>query len=78
MTLSNRRYDIDWIRVIAIGLLVIYHVAVGFQPWGIMIGFITTKKNMGVIVDSHDYAECVANTSLVFCVRDGSISRFKK
>ncbi len=39
-----RRYDIDWLRVIAIGLLLIYHVAVGFQSWGVMIGFITTPK----------------------------------
>jgi len=39
-----RRYDIDWLRVIAIGLLLIYHVAIGFQSWGIMIGFITTEK----------------------------------
>jgi hypothetical protein len=30
--------------VIAIGLLLIYHVAIGFQPWGIMIGFITNDK----------------------------------
>lgn len=41
MSTLNRRYDIDWLRVIAIGLLLIYHVAIGFQPWGIMIGFIT-------------------------------------
>jgi glucan biosynthesis protein C len=40
-----RRYDIDWLRVIAIGLLLIYHVAIGFQPWGVMIGFITTKES---------------------------------
>lgn len=39
-----RRYDIDWLRVIAIGLLLIYHVAIGFQPWGMMIGFITNKQ----------------------------------
>lgn len=44
MPTSNRRYDIDWIRVVAIGLLLLYHVAIGFQPWGIMIGFITTNK----------------------------------
>ncbi len=43
MTTTNRRYDIDWIRVIAIGLLLIYHVAIGFQSWGAMIGFITSK-----------------------------------
>jgi glucans biosynthesis protein C len=41
----NRRYDIDWIRVIAIGLLLIYHVAIGFQPWGVMIGFIANPKS---------------------------------
>ncbi len=44
MTTINRRYDIDWLRVIAIALLLIYHVAIGFQPWGIMIGFITNKE----------------------------------
>lgn len=40
----NRRYDIDWIRVIAIGLLLIYHTAIGFQPWGLFIGFITNNE----------------------------------
>ncbi|MGK6350426.1 acyltransferase family protein [Parapedobacter sp. DT-150] len=44
METTIRRYDIDWIRVIAIGLLLVYHVAIGFQPWGVMIGFITTDK----------------------------------
>jgi glucan biosynthesis protein C len=44
MSALNRRYDIDWVRVIAIGLLLIYHVAIGFQPWGIMIGFIANTK----------------------------------
>ena len=39
-----RRYDIDWIRVIAIGLLLIYHTAIGFQPWGLFIGFITNNE----------------------------------
>jgi peptidoglycan/LPS O-acetylase OafA/YrhL len=45
MPASNRRYDIDWLRVIAIGLLLLYHVAIGFQPWGIMIGFITNEES---------------------------------
>lgn len=45
MLTSARRYDIDWIRVIAIGLLLIYHVAIGFQSWGIMIGFIANSKS---------------------------------
>ncbi|WP_028298023.1 acyltransferase family protein [Olivibacter sitiensis] len=45
MSTSTRRYDIDWIRVITIGLLLFYHAAIGFQPWGGMIGFITTNKS---------------------------------
>jgi glucan biosynthesis protein C len=45
MSPSNRRYDIDWIRVIAIGLLLVYHVAIELQPWGIMIGFIANEKS---------------------------------
>ncbi len=45
MSALNRRYDIDWLRVIAIGLLLIYHIAIGFQPWGTLIGFITNKDS---------------------------------
>jgi glucans biosynthesis protein C len=44
MNIEQRRYDIDWLRVVAIGLLLVYHVAIAFQPWGIMIGFITTDR----------------------------------
>ncbi len=40
----NRRYDIDWLRVIAIAMLLIYHTAIGFQSWGLMIGFINNKQ----------------------------------
>lgn len=45
MSAVNRRYDIDWLRVIAIGLLLLYHATIGFQPWGIMIGFIANDKS---------------------------------
>ncbi|MCU0467254.1 MAG: acyltransferase family protein [Arcicella sp.] len=41
----ERRYDIDWVRIIAILLLVIYHTAIGFQPWGGFIGFITNTES---------------------------------
>src|SRR5579872_6510228 len=47
MQSTDRRYFIDWIRVIAIGLLLLYHVAIGFQPWGMMIGFIANQKSWG-------------------------------
>ena len=46
MTIKERRYDIDWLRVIAIGLLLIYHMTIGFQPWGIFIGFIINNEPM--------------------------------
>ena len=34
-----RRNDVDSIRVIALGLLIIYHAVVAFQPWGHKIWF---------------------------------------
>ena len=46
MLSSERRYDIDWLRVIAIGLLLIYHIAIGFQPWGLFIGFIQNSDSL--------------------------------
>ena len=45
MSAITRRYDIDWLRVIAIGLLLVYHISIGFQKWGIMIGFITNGES---------------------------------
>ena len=45
MNSIDRRYDIDWLRVIAIGLLLIYHIAIGFQPWGVFIGFIQNSDS---------------------------------
>lgn len=41
---TERRYDIDWLRVIAIGLLLIYHIAIIFQPWAMFIGFIRNEE----------------------------------
>jgi len=42
----DRRHDIDWLRVIAIGLLLIYHIAIIFQPWGLFIGFIQSEESV--------------------------------
>lgn len=42
--MEKRRHDIDWIRVIAIGLLLLYHTAITFQPWGTLVGFITSER----------------------------------
>ncbi|MDT0642804.1 acyltransferase family protein [Zunongwangia sp. F363] len=43
---TQRRYDIDWLRVMAIGLLLIYHIAIIFQPWAMFIGFIRSDELM--------------------------------
>lgn len=44
MKTHSRRYDIDWLRVIAIGLLLIYHIAIVFQPWAMFIAFIRSDE----------------------------------
>ncbi|WP_347839886.1 acyltransferase family protein [uncultured Draconibacterium sp.] len=43
---TERRYDIDWLRVLAIGLLLIYHIAIVFQPWAMFIGFIKSNESL--------------------------------
>jgi len=43
---TERRYDIDWLRVIAIGLLILYHVGFVFLPWGVFIGFIQNGESI--------------------------------
>ena len=40
----NRRYDIDWLRVFALCLLIIYHVSIVFQPWAYFIHFVQSAK----------------------------------
>ncbi len=31
---SGRRYGLDWLRIIAFGLLIFYHIGMFFVPWG--------------------------------------------
>lgn len=45
----ERRYDIDWLRVIAIAFLLIYHIGIVFQPWGFFIGFIQSSETSDTI-----------------------------
>ena len=49
MKTTERRYDIDWLRVIAIGLLMIYHIGFVFLPWGVFIGFIQNGESIDSI-----------------------------
>jgi len=44
--ITERRHDIDWLRVIAIGLLLIYHIAIIFQPWAMFVGFIRSTESL--------------------------------
>jgi len=41
---GERRYDVDWLRVMALGLLILYHVVVSFQPWARWIFFIQNDQ----------------------------------
>jgi len=36
---GERRYDVDWLRTIAIGLLIVFHVVLCFMPWAAVVGF---------------------------------------
>ena len=44
--LTERRHDIDALRVIVLFLLIAYHAAVAFQPWGWDIAFISNDKTL--------------------------------
>jgi hypothetical protein len=49
METTVRRFDIDWLRVIAIGLLLLYHIGIGFQPWGVFIQFIQNDQPLNTL-----------------------------
>ena len=49
MQSNIRRYDIDSIRVLALCLLIFYHITVGFQPWGSLFFFITNKDDLTIL-----------------------------
>ena len=34
---AGRRHDVDWLRVCALGLLIVYHAVISFQPSAYMI-----------------------------------------
>ncbi|HOI29473.1 MAG TPA: acyltransferase family protein [Melioribacteraceae bacterium] len=44
MDIKERRYDIDWLRVIAFYLLILYHVGMIFVPWDFHIKNNTTAE----------------------------------
>jgi surface polysaccharide O-acyltransferase-like enzyme len=42
----KRRYDVDWLRTLAMALLIIYHVGISFQPWGRIVEFPQTDQTI--------------------------------
>lgn len=46
---SSRRYDVDWLRVLALGLLIIYHVVECFQPWSKEFLFIQNNQTLELL-----------------------------
>lgn len=43
-TAGIRRYDIDWLRVIAMWMLIGYHISLAFQPFAPLLGFIQNDR----------------------------------
>ncbi len=39
-----RHHEIDWLRTIALILLIVYHIAISFQPWAGLIYFIPNNE----------------------------------
>lgn len=45
-SISQRRHDVDWLRTLAMGLLILYHIVISFQPWARAIGFIQNDQTL--------------------------------
>ncbi len=46
----QRQYHIDWLRVISIGLLIIYHIADGFQRFADLTEFNVSKESVEILL----------------------------
>jgi len=44
-----RRYDIDWLRVLVLGLLILYHATISFMPFGIKLFFPQNKQTLEIL-----------------------------
>jgi len=44
-----RRYDVDSIRIIALILLIFYHISISFQTWALEISFIKNKDSLELL-----------------------------
>lgn len=44
-----RRHDVDWLRTLALVLLIAYHAAITFRPWAAWIGFPTSAEPLDAL-----------------------------
>lgn len=47
---TNRRYDIDWLRVIAIAILIVFHIMIMFQSYANDIRFIQSPTLLKILL----------------------------
>lgn len=52
-TTSSRHYGLDWLRIAAFAILIVYHIAMSFSPW------------RWVVTTGHAYPELIAPMALV-------------
>jgi acyltransferase-like protein len=45
-----RRYDIDWLRVIAIAILLVFHIMIMFQSYANSVGFIQSSNLLTILL----------------------------
>jgi len=50
VTATRRRYDIDWLRVIAIGILLVFHIMVMYQSYANRIRFIQSPALLEILL----------------------------
>ncbi|MCP4581099.1 MAG: acyltransferase family protein [candidate division Zixibacteria bacterium] len=50
METKNRRYDIDWLRVIAIAILLVFHIMVMFQSYANQVSFIQSPTLLKILL----------------------------
>jgi hypothetical protein len=48
----ERRYAVDWLRTIALGLLILFHIVLSFQSWAALSGFLQNEELLGELVRS--------------------------
>ena len=48
-----RRHDVDWLRAMAIGFLIVFHVLLSFQSWAASSGFPQNGELLDELVSCH-------------------------